>query len=82
MFASIANLIDHGILEEEESGFFVPNDEWKIDFAGWTLYHVEMQLDGTARITKEGKYDEPVIFDVDPKEEHSVELFKSVDVEF
>lgn len=81
--ASIANLVDHGVLEEDDVNFFVPNAEWKIELKCYNVYHIERTDTNEAQITREGKYeDHPVIHTVAWDEDMDFDLFKRVDPEF
>ena len=82
--ASVANLVDHGILEEDDTNFFVPSDDWRIAVqGGWTFYHAERTDTNTVEITREGKYeDHPVIHTVGWDEDFDFTLFQRVDPSF
>lgn len=81
---SLVNLIDYGILEEEDDDVFVLTSDWKIDYNGWTVYIVEQAEDGSAIIQREGKYEEPVNIETDWDTDHSdqFKFYHRVDPEF
>ena len=81
--ASLANLVDHSVLEEDDTNFFLPTSDWKIDMQGYPVLHVERTDTNEAQIVREGKYEgHPVIHTVGWDEEVDFDLFKLVDPEF
>ncbi len=85
---SVANLIDHGILEEDDENFFVPSRDWKVEIGVYRVYHVERTDEGSPTdiryvITREGKYEGHLAYyTVQPNEDVEFELYKKIDPEF
>lgn len=81
--SSIANWIDHSILEEEADNRYYPTDDWKIDIANKQLFYVTLVDMYTFEVCVEGKHEEPYLFYVLGDEDiNAVDLFHVVDYDF
>lgn len=81
--ASVATLIDHGILEEDDINFFEVTRDWKLELHGGVVWNVERSDTNEYKIVREGKYaGHPVILTVGRNEDVDFTFFQRVDPSF